>query len=106
MNDTKLNTIPEKRELFGSRKKILKFYEKYMIFMGISGHFIFILQTYKIVSNKSSSDVSLEGFCIAFVSIISWLFYGTLKKDMVLIKVNLFGIVASLICIITIILQK
>ena len=88
------------------KDRILKFYEKYMVLMGIGGHFIFILQTYKIILNKSASDVSLEGFLMAFLSIISWLFYGALKKDKVLIIVNLFGLLASSICIIAIILLE
>lgn len=85
------------------KNKILQFYEKYMILMGIAGHFIFVLQTRKIIINKSAADVSLEGFMVAFISIISWLFYGYLKKDKVLITVNLFGLVFSSVCIITII---
>lgn len=85
------------------RNKILQFYEKYMIFMGIAGHFIFIFQTYKIITNKNAAGVSLEGFIVAFLSIISWLFYGSLKKDKVLIIVNIFGLLASSICLIAII---
>lgn len=94
-NDIQIPPIPE--------NKILGFYEKYMTLMGVLGHFIFILQTYKIIINKNASDVSLEGFCISFLSIISWLLYGVLKKDRVLVAVNIFGAIASLICIITII---
>ena len=81
------------------KDKILRFYEKYMILMGSAGHFIFIFQTHKMIVNNSASGVSLEGFCIAFLSIISWLFYGALKKDRVLIAVNIFGLIAALVCI-------
>jgi MtN3 and saliva related transmembrane protein len=90
--------------LFISKNKVLKLYEKYMTLMGILGHFIFIFQTYKIVAFKNASNVSLEGFCIAFLSIVSWLFYGILKQDKVLVTVNVFGFISSLICIIAIII--
>lgn len=85
---------------------ILKFYEKYMILMGIVGHFIFIFQIRTILLNQSSTDVSLEGFLIAFVSIASWLLYGILKKDTVLITVNIFGVLAAIACLIAIIFMR
>lgn len=100
-----LSNTPYKviNSLFISKHKVIKFYEKYMTLMGVLGHFIFILQTWKIISSKDASNVSLEGFCIAFVSIISWLFYGILKEDKVLVTVNIFGFISSLMCIVAII---
>lgn len=77
-----------------------------MFLIGIVGHFIFVFQTYKIFINKSSGHVSLPGFSIAFLSIISWLFYGFLKDDKVLIRVNLFGALASAVCLLAIIFFK
>ncbi len=74
-----------------------------MTIIGMLGHSIFLLQTYKIISCRSASNVSLEGFFIAALSIISWLFYGILKEDKVLIIVNTFGLVSAFICIIAII---
>ena len=88
------------------KNNILKFYQKYMIAMGIAGHFIFIFQTYEMVVHKSASNVSLEGFAIAFLSIVSWLFYGYLKRDSVLIKVNLFGVASALVCISVLVFLK
>ena len=85
------------------KNKIVAFYERYMLLMGISGHFIFIFQAYKIIMMKNASAVSLEGFFIAFLSIISWLFYGFLKGDKVLFYVNVFGLIFSTICLLTII---
>lgn len=89
-----------------SRERIIRFYGKYMIFMGSAGHLIFVLQTRKILKTKSATDVSLEGFLIALFSIASWLLYGYLKKDKVLLTVNLFGFVVGFICIVVIILLK
>ncbi len=85
---------------------LIRFYEKYMTLMGSFGHLIFVFQTYKILINRSANDISLEGFFIAFLSIISWLFYGLLKKDKVLVRVNIFGLITSSVCLITIIYLK
>lgn len=74
-----------------------------MCAMGIIGHSLFLFQTYKIISTKSSKDISLTGFFIAFLSITSWLVYGLLIKDRVLIYVNIVGFIAALFCILAII---
>lgn len=85
---------------------LIRFYEKYMTLIGSFGHLIFVFQTYKILVNKSANDISLEGFLIAFISIMSWFFYGILKKDKILVRVNIFGLITSSVCIITIIYLK
>lgn len=88
------------------KNKFLNYYEKYMFVVGICGHFIFVLQFLKIISNKSASDVSLEGFLVAFFSLLSWFVYGVLKKDYVLIIVNLFGVLVAGMCLLAIVLYK
>lgn len=89
-----------------NRISLITFYEKYMTLIGSFGHLIFVFQTYKILVNKSANDISLEGFFIAFLSIASWFFYGILKEDKVLVRVNIFGLITSSVCIITIIYLK
>lgn len=91
---------------FQLKEKVLHYYSKYMIAMGVSGHLIFVFQTHKMWVNQSSGDVSFEGFLIAFCSIISWLIYGLLKKDTVLVCVNIFGFLTSTICILAIVYFK
>jgi len=88
------------------KNKIIHFYEKYMILMGSAGHFIFLFQARKIIVEQSASNVSLEGFLIAFISIISWLLYGILKKDRVLVIVNVFGCISALICLTIILMHR
>ncbi|HTM06274.1 MAG TPA: SemiSWEET family transporter [Patescibacteria group bacterium] len=82
------------------------YYKKYMLFIGAIGHSVFVLQTYKIFLTKSSHDVSLEGFLIYTLSVASWLLYGYLVRDKILIRVNLFGFVAAIVCIASIIVYK
>lgn len=82
------------------------YYKKYMFFIGLIGHSVFVLQTYKILVTKSSHDVSLEGFLIYGISVASWLLYGYMVHDKILTRVNLFGFVAAIICIATIIMYR
>ncbi|RTL07477.1 hypothetical protein EKK58_01875 [Candidatus Dependentiae bacterium] len=89
-----------------SKNVLISYYKKYMFLMGFAGHFIFVLQTYKIFSTKSSTDVSLEGFLVSFISVISWLIYGYLINDRILFIVNLFGFTSGFICLATIIYYR
>ena len=79
--------------------KILRWYEHYMTLVGAGGHMLFIFQILKIVQTQSARDVSLVGFCIASFSIYSWLFYGYLIHDKVLMRVNLLGAILSTACL-------
>lgn len=90
----------------GLRDKLLSLYDKYMTLAGIAGHSIYVFQTYKMISCCSSSNVSFEGFFVSFLSVSSWLVYGFLKKDKVLVTVNIFGLIASVGCLTAIILLQ
>ena len=79
--------------------KFVVLYQKYMLFIGVMGHSIFILQAIKILLNKSANDVSLIGFILSTISVASWLVYGMLIKDKVLIYVNLVGLTSAIICV-------
>lgn len=89
-----------------NREKVLKFYEKYMLLIGCFGHLMFVVQGVSILINKNAHGVSFYGFSIAFVSLISWFLYGLLKSDHVLTVVNLFGLLASGFCLISILMMS
>lgn len=81
-----------------SRKsKFLKYYEKYMLVMGIGGQSLFYLQAIKILLTGNAQGVSLTGFTIALFSLISWLIYGILIKDKVLIRVNIIAVLGAIL---------
>ena len=86
------------------REKFMRFYEKYMLVVGVSGHTLFLFQAAKIFVNQSSRDVSLIGFLVALFSLASWLIYGILIKDRVLIYVNIAGVLAAGLCVCAILL--
>lgn len=67
------------------------FYEKYMIVMGTLGQLLFYLQAAKIFHTRSAYDISLSGFTIAFFSLLSWLIYGIIIDNKVLVIVNISG---------------
>ena len=100
----------EGRINFGDHMNVKRFllahYDKYMFFMGFAGQFIFVFQIKKILITRCSTDVSLEGFLISSLATASWLLYGLLRSDKVLIGVNLFGTIAGIICLIVIIMFR
>jgi MtN3 and saliva related transmembrane protein len=81
------------------KEKILSYYQYYMYLVGFLGHLIFVFQAYKIWQTKSCLDVSLLGFLSCFIAVCSWLFYGLLINNPVLIRVNIFGVVSGIICL-------
>ena len=87
-----------------SSRRFIKHYEKYMLLIGIVGNFLFYLQAYRIFLTQSTRDVSTTGFIISFFSIMSWLIYGIIIKNRVLIIVNAFGLFGSLLTLVLIII--
>ena len=76
------------------------FYEKYMFFIGIAGQMVFYLQAYEIFSSKRAENVSLTAFLFGLVSVTSWLIYGIIIKNRVLIFANAFAVVGALAVVI------
>ncbi|AIL13153.1 hypothetical protein IM40_05970 [Candidatus Paracaedimonas acanthamoebae] len=79
------------------KSNFLKYYEKYMLYMGIGGQSLFYLQAIKIFLTGNAQGVSLSGFTIALISLISWLIYGVLIKDKVLIRVNIIAVLGAIL---------
>lgn len=78
-------------------EKVKKTYEHYMFFIGIVGQLLFYFQAYQIFSLKSACSVSLVGFCISLVSLISWGIYGIVIKSKVLILSNIVGFIGCVL---------
>ncbi len=76
-----------------------------MLSMGVLGQFLFYVQGIKIFVTKSASDVSLIGFSLGLISVSSWLLYGVLIKNKVLILANVFAVVGALFVIIGILIH-
>jgi len=75
---------------------VKKIFEVYMFAIGIAGQLVFYLQLYKIIIAKSAQDVSLVGFSFGLLSVTSWLIYGIVIKNRVLIFANTFAVVGAL----------
>ena len=75
-------------------------FEKYMFFIGIAGQMVFYLQAYKIFSTKKAENVSLTAFLFGLLSVTSWLIYGIVIKNQVLIVSNAFAVVGALAVVI------
>ena len=81
------------------KKGLAFFYEKYMLVMGLAGQCLFYLQGYTIFANHSAQDVSLWGFLFSLVSVSSWLIYGLIIKNKVLITANIVACIGALLVV-------
>lgn len=78
------------------KSKAISWYEKYMAVVGVLGQLVFYLQGFKIFSTHEAKDVSLAGFCCGFISVLSWLVYGIIIKNDILIMSNLVAVVGAI----------
>ena len=84
--------------------RISRYYEKYMFVVGIFGQAVFYAQALKIYSTQSADDVSMVGFSFGLVSVSSWLIYGMLLKNRVLIISNIIAVIGAAMVILGILL--
>jgi MtN3 and saliva related transmembrane protein len=80
-------------------KRFVYIYEKYMMAMGIVGQLLFYLQALKIYQTRSAEDISMSGFLVALFSLSSWLIYGVILNNRVLVFVNVVGCFGALLVI-------
>jgi MtN3 and saliva related transmembrane protein len=79
-----------------SKPRSLVLFEKYMLVMGIVGQMIYYMQGLEIFLNRSAQDVSIIGFSMGLIAVLSWLTYGVLIKNRVLVIANIFGVIGAL----------
>jgi MtN3 and saliva related transmembrane protein len=82
-----------------TKSKFLNYYEKYMLAVGILGQLLFYTQAVKIFITKSANDVSMFGFMVGLVSVVSWAVYGKLIKNKVLFIANIFAVIGAVFVI-------
>jgi MtN3 and saliva related transmembrane protein len=85
---------------------MLKWYKTYMILVGIFGQLLFFSEFVTILQNQSSQNVSLFGFICSLIAIFSWLVYGFLMKDKVLIISNIAGTVGATLTVAAILVYR
>jgi len=81
-----------------------KLYEKYMLLVGLAGSLVFYLQAFKIFYDRSAEDVSLSAFLIGLVSVTSWMIYGMIIKNKIILISNFFATIGALMTVIGILL--
>lgn len=73
--------------------------------MGVLGQFLFYVQGFKVFTTKSAGDLSLTGFLLGLLSVTSWLVYGIMIKNKVLIVANAFAVVGALLVVVGILIH-
>jgi MtN3 and saliva related transmembrane protein len=89
-----------------SKPKFLMHYERYMLIIGVLGQLLFYTQGIKIFLTKSASDVSILGFLFGLFSVSSWLIYGILIKNRILIVSNAFAVIGALFVVVGILIHR
>lgn len=89
-----------------SKTKFFAYYEKYMFCVGILGQLLFYIQGIKIFLTHSAKDVSIIGFLLGLLSVSSWLIYGLLIKNRVLVVANIFAVIGALFVIVGILIYS
>ncbi len=98
--------VPVKDNETNKKQKIIAYYDKYMVFAGILGQYLFYTQAYKIFTTKSANDLSLDGFLVVIIATLSWLVYGILHKKTPIILAQLVALVGMIMVIIGILLYS
>ncbi|XVN42964.1 MAG: PQ-loop domain-containing transporter [Candidatus Rickettsia vulgarisii] len=81
------------------KNKFTAFYNKYMVFAGMLGQYLFYAQAYKIFTTKSANDLSLDGFVVIIIATLSWLIYGILHKSIPIISAQVIALVGMFLVI-------
>jgi len=76
-----------------------------MMAMGVIGQLLFYVQGVKIFVTRSANDVSMLGFLLGLISVSSWLIYGLLIKNKVLVIANIFAVIGALLVIVGILIH-
>ncbi len=85
--------------------KFFRFYEKYMLVIGILGQSIYYIQAAKIFMTKCATGVSISAFIVGFIAVTSWAGYGFMLKNRVLIISNLIAVIGALFVILGIMIH-
>ncbi len=89
-----------------SKSRVLILFEKYMLVVGIVGQMIFFMQGLEIFLKSSAQDVSIIGFGVGLIATSSWLTYGVLIRNRVLIIANIFGVIGALFVLTGILIHR
>ncbi|MCC8372135.1 MAG: hypothetical protein LN568_05330 [Rickettsia endosymbiont of Pseudomimeciton antennatum] len=89
-----------------TKNKLITFFDRYMIFAGVMGQYLFYTQAYKIFTTKSADDLSLDGFFVIIIVTISWLIYGTIHNNTPIIIAQIVGLIGMIIVVVGILLYS
>lgn len=77
--------------------RFVRNYIRYMYFVGVSMNTHLFIQAYRIFSRKSAEDISGTAFTILLWALASWLVYGVVVKDRIIIFSNIIGVLGVII---------
>ncbi|NUQ35206.1 MAG: hypothetical protein HUU29_09730 [Planctomycetaceae bacterium] len=77
-----------------------------MLVVAIGGNSFFYAQAFFIFSDQSAKDVSAIANCIAAWALMSWLVYGIVIRNRILVVANIIGILGILLILLGIAMYR
>ncbi len=79
-------------------------YDVYMYAVGVIAPIAGYMQVYKIIESHSAGDISMLGNIVALIAAISWLIYGIIKKNYIIMIANAASVISEIAIVLGIIL--
>lgn len=86
--------------------KMMNSYDKYMICIAIVSKVFLVLQIAKIIADESSQNVSFSAYLVYFISSVSWLVFGIMYKESIVVISAYIGVLGSLVAMIIVVAYK
>ena len=80
--------------------------DRYTLFIAIFGKAFLVLQIIKIISDRSSDNVSFMAYLLYFVTSISWVLYGVYYEETMITTSAFLGTTLSLLALVVILLYR
>ena len=78
-----------------------KGYERYMFIVAVGGNLVFYLQAYQAFTTESAKDVSAPAFIASLWALSSWLIYGLMIRNKIIIVANIVGVAGAILVLLT-----
>ena len=83
-----------------------RLFERYMLLVAVGGNGVFYAQAYEIYSKQEAANVSLFAFSISVWALTSWLIYGFILRNRILIVANIVGVLGAVLVVAGILLYS
>ena len=77
------------------KARLPRWFAIYMMIVGVGGNLFFYIQAGEIFVSRQAKDVSFAAFAVALFAVSSWLVYGLLLRDKIIIIANIVAVIGA-----------